>query len=295
MTEWPVSIPFFDLRSGYGAQPGENTIRTEMDIGPAKTRRRTTAAPSRVTGMAYMTREEAQRFEAFYRDTLLDGAMSFTKTDGQWRQRNLLVQSEDFSAGWVVQNGLTRFDAVSVVEGATASRLQCDSSIGSQGISQEVGVLSGGVETFTIILENVDATVTAFGIRDMTASIWRAFTRLNWSVTTIGAGGTVAQLGTGPNGGALVRLTVSAAGTGGNIRRLFIYPGDTGLNSTAAIIHTAQLETGPSFTSYEPVGASYPATHVTRGGTKTYRFVGVPSFDLMGRGHGVPVTLEVLP
>lgn len=307
MTTWPEGIPFFNLRSGYGAQPGENTLRTPMEFGPAKVRRRTTAAPSVITGSAYMTREQAQRFEQFWRDTLKDGAISFTESDGLYRRRNLLVQSEDFSAGWAIPSQLTRTNVASVLPGRTASRF-AKTSGASVSIQQSVGDMAS-VQTFTGVFEThgVDwssGPTTSVSIWDNTASAHAVLGQASWSLSnaptaTVVSGSGSASLvpmGVGPNGGLMGQFSVStSAATVGNARSVFIYPTGTDTNTDAVTIHWAQLESAAAFTTYEPVGSSYPATHVTRGDLKAYRIVGVPQFSPMGLGHRVSVQMEVLP
>lgn len=300
MVDWPEGIPFFKLRSGYGAEPGENTLRTPMDVGPAKVRRRTTSAPSVITGSAYMTREEAQRFEQFWRDTLKDGALSFTLSDGLYRRRNLLVQSEDFSAGWSKSGELTRTDAASVIPGATASRFDNDGTLGSRSVLQGYGDTAGGAQTVTWAVENVNAASFAVGIRNATDSAWVSLYTYTWATQTLtvfgGSGSAVARpRGTGPNGGALVDVSVSGTAPAGKAVANYIYPTGTPVNTDSAIVHWSQAELSPAFTQYEPVGASYRSNDLTRGSLKNYRIVGVPQFAPMGIGHRVSVSLEVLP
>lgn len=308
MTTWPDGIPFFTLRSGYGAQPGDNVLRTPMDVGPAKVRRRTTSAPSIITGAAYMTREQAQRFEAFWRDTLKDGALSFTLADGLYRRRNMLVQSEDFSAGWIPQNAtVTQSSGVAIIEktiatGTVGQIYQLDAlNFNAQNMVAFVDVLVGaGTAQFVAIHSK-----RTFLNNNGQATIFNLTTK---AATTNGIGfapasGRIAGVITLP-GGAL-RCWVfflSQLGSSGGVNQQFgIAPcasGDdprTGGVGLTVAISRAQLSQSSTLIDYEPVGASYPATHVTRGGLKTYRIVGVPDFGLMGLGHRVPVTLEVLP
>ena len=81
MASWP-SIPFFDEREGFTqSEPRGAVLRTQMDAGPAKQRRRFTAAPKVIQGrIGEVTQAELETFEAFYKDTLKMGALSFTTT-----------------------------------------------------------------------------------------------------------------------------------------------------------------------------------------------------------------------
>ena len=54
------------LRDGYSETPPERTIRTSMDVGPAKVRRRTCAAVSRIGFTLWLTNEEWDTLYNFY-------------------------------------------------------------------------------------------------------------------------------------------------------------------------------------------------------------------------------------
>jgi hypothetical protein len=81
MTDWPSDVPFFELRDGFGHTAADNVLRTPMDSGPAKARRRTTSAPQVVTGAARMTRAQYRAAKTFIDGTLKGGALSFTACD----------------------------------------------------------------------------------------------------------------------------------------------------------------------------------------------------------------------
>lgn len=80
---WPPTLRFFIAHDGLSRSgPLGGTIRTQMDTGPAKVRRRFTAAPRRFTGVTpKMTKAELATFESFYETTLAMGALSFTAED----------------------------------------------------------------------------------------------------------------------------------------------------------------------------------------------------------------------
>ena len=67
MTEvWPDRLPLPTIE-GYGIQPDEAILRTEMEAGPARQRRRFTNVPSRITVRWVMSAEQFLLFEAWYR------------------------------------------------------------------------------------------------------------------------------------------------------------------------------------------------------------------------------------
>ena len=82
---WPLSLPFFDRADGHSRTGPQNAvIRTQMDTGPAKVRRRTTLAPKIYSGiMRPLTKAEFATFEAFFEDTIAAGSLSFHATD-EW-------------------------------------------------------------------------------------------------------------------------------------------------------------------------------------------------------------------
>ena len=77
MTEvWPDRLPLPTIE-GYGIQPGEAILRTEMEAGPARQRRRFTDVPSRITVRWVMRAEQFLLFEAWYRWAAAEGGAWF--------------------------------------------------------------------------------------------------------------------------------------------------------------------------------------------------------------------------
>lgn len=74
---WPAGLPQRFLVDGYGEGLRDNLIRSETDIGPAKVRRRATAAPWPLTGSMLMTFAQYETFRDFVEDDLEDGAKTF--------------------------------------------------------------------------------------------------------------------------------------------------------------------------------------------------------------------------
>lgn len=79
---WPATLPSLDVIGQLSLAEADNVIRSSVDVGPAKLRRRTTVAPRPLT-MAHpaMTSAQAATFRAFYRDTLSGGALAFMMAD----------------------------------------------------------------------------------------------------------------------------------------------------------------------------------------------------------------------
>lgn len=73
---WPTTLPLPSVE-GYGVNPGEAILRTEMEAGPARQRRRFTQVPSRITVRWLFRREQFALFEAWYRWQAKEGGEWF--------------------------------------------------------------------------------------------------------------------------------------------------------------------------------------------------------------------------
>ncbi|WP_024559572.1 hypothetical protein ACP26E_13955 [Franconibacter pulveris 601] len=65
------------LQEGYGLRPVSPLVRTEMASGRAKQRRRYISTPTVANVSWLLTDKQAQAFEAWFRDALMDGAAWF--------------------------------------------------------------------------------------------------------------------------------------------------------------------------------------------------------------------------
>lgn len=92
MATWPVTLPQAPRISGISEEIADGTVRTEMDAGAAKVRRRFTAVPHIWRGVSFiMTTAQVETFETFYKTTLLNGSLEFewtnprTEATDNWR------------------------------------------------------------------------------------------------------------------------------------------------------------------------------------------------------------------
>lgn len=74
---WPTELPSKPLVDGFDEQGADNVIRSEMDAGPNKVRRRSTAAPEIYRMTFEMSGQQVKILKNFYHDTLLDGSLKF--------------------------------------------------------------------------------------------------------------------------------------------------------------------------------------------------------------------------
>lgn len=77
---WPDTLPEAPLLDGFHETPPATVIRTEMEQGPAKLRRRTTAGVGKMEMRYLLSKAEVAALESFYQETLGGGALSFAFT-----------------------------------------------------------------------------------------------------------------------------------------------------------------------------------------------------------------------
>jgi len=80
---WPEELPSGLLEAGFTKQPQNNVIRTKMDAGPQKARRRYTARTVKYMGKQIFDAVELAVFEQFFQTVLADGVLRFNFTDPQ--------------------------------------------------------------------------------------------------------------------------------------------------------------------------------------------------------------------
>jgi len=79
MIVWPATLPLPTVQ-GYSVQPGEAILRTDMDAGLARQRRRFTEVPTKVSVRWIMRRDQYAVFEGWYKWNAKEGANWFTIT-----------------------------------------------------------------------------------------------------------------------------------------------------------------------------------------------------------------------
>lgn len=77
---WPASLPQDVLVEGYDEAMPDLALRTEMDAGPAKVRRRFTAGVRTFKVGSAMTRAQVATLDTFFVTTVQGGALSFDWT-----------------------------------------------------------------------------------------------------------------------------------------------------------------------------------------------------------------------
>lgn len=77
MADWPVTLPQILLLNGYAEAPANTALRTTMDAGPAKVRRRFTAGVRPISGQILVTGVQLETLKTFYNITIQSGALRF--------------------------------------------------------------------------------------------------------------------------------------------------------------------------------------------------------------------------
>lgn len=80
MPVWPVTLPSSPLVEGFREVPPETVLRSSMDQGPAKLRRRTTAGTGTLSMIYMLTRAQVDTLKDFFNDTLAGGTLGFDFT-----------------------------------------------------------------------------------------------------------------------------------------------------------------------------------------------------------------------
>ncbi len=79
MPTWPTVLPEFVLRNGYQEGFKDLVVRTKMDTGATKRRRRFSDGPEDHKFPLYLTSAELDVFKTFFEVVLSSGALSFDK------------------------------------------------------------------------------------------------------------------------------------------------------------------------------------------------------------------------
>lgn len=70
MEVWPETLPQRWLRNGLSVQESDNVIRSQVDRGPALTRRRSLVTIERYSGSMRMTHAQYATLQDFYKNTV---------------------------------------------------------------------------------------------------------------------------------------------------------------------------------------------------------------------------------
>ena len=110
MPTWPGTLPQKPDADGYTESPPDVVLRTPMDAGPPKVRRRSTAGPRPITMQMTLTLTEMQTLDDFFWTTCRAGALPFdwvhprTQAAATFRWRSPpRYQGSDSDEGWLAE------------------------------------------------------------------------------------------------------------------------------------------------------------------------------------------------
>lgn len=78
---WPTTLPSALLLQGLSYAFGDDTLRTDMEVGPLKSRPRSSMAYPSVRGTVRLTGTQLATLATLYNTTLTGGALPFSWTD----------------------------------------------------------------------------------------------------------------------------------------------------------------------------------------------------------------------
>lgn len=179
-----------------------------------------------------------------------DGSSKLATVSPRWAT-NILARSVPTASPWNFGPALTHSAApFSYFPGVQAERL---TNLGT-GVSNDESVNVGLGSGFTTIgasvyIENVDALTTSFlifegatGNRIQATYTWATGAFVANDVGVVGTLHEAEDLGTGPNGGKLVRLKMEGPCNSGNAQTFYLYHAALDQNTRSTIIHGAQVE-----------------------------------------------------
>lgn len=105
---WPETLPEQLLQDSYEENAPNVLIKSNMETGPAKMRRRVTSGVRSVRGHQIMTLEQLNIFKTFFNTTLYGGALRFSWADPTG---NEAVEMRFVDApAWAAQEGFFRVE-----------------------------------------------------------------------------------------------------------------------------------------------------------------------------------------
>ena len=130
---FPTHLPY-PTTDGYLIKPDEAIVRTDMEAGPARQRRRYTQTPSKISVRWIMNREQFSLFESWYRFYAKEGAEWFVITLlgglGMLEQEARFTKQFDAKllkgVLWEITSELEIRDRPTLSDGALGILLDCD-------------------------------------------------------------------------------------------------------------------------------------------------------------------------
>ena len=105
---WPTGIPSVFQASGYGFDAQSGVIRSDMETGPAKVRRRFTAVTENHKGTIIMSKSEFATWKSWFENVIVFGTLPFIMTspitDASMTVR-MIIPTKGTAYSFVPENG----------------------------------------------------------------------------------------------------------------------------------------------------------------------------------------------
>ncbi len=113
---WPQTLPQVIRLEGLSGKKKSNVVRTQMDAGPQKARRRYTASTKEFIGSVVLTEAQREYLEDWYDNILGSGVLRFVMKDPQTLEpaefRFLEEYTEESNDGlWIITMQLEKMNA----------------------------------------------------------------------------------------------------------------------------------------------------------------------------------------
>ena len=113
---WPSYLPQVMRLEGLSGKKKSNVIRTQMDAGPQKARRRYTVSTKDFTGSIVLNETQRELFENWYDNVLGSGALRFVMKDPQTLQLSEFRFTDDYDEDasdglWIITMILEKMNA----------------------------------------------------------------------------------------------------------------------------------------------------------------------------------------
>lgn len=113
---WPSALPQVLILDGLNGKKKSSVVRTEMDAGPAKQRRRYTVATKVFKGSMVVTESQRKILENFYDNILGHGVLRFVMKDPQTLEYAEFRFKEDYDedsldGNWRITMNLEKMNA----------------------------------------------------------------------------------------------------------------------------------------------------------------------------------------